>query len=393
MSIRGGPDIIEDGLVLHLDAADENGYESGNAYILNLAKSRYVENDTTARTLDDMNFYVAQYGGSVGSWSFANKTFSNSTVGTNFSYPRMLSSHTLTNNAIYEVYGRFSGDTNRILNVRLTTGGAYNGITYNNSTGEFSSVQIQNDLYTQMDVVGIGTYTFSVTLEEFFLSKINAGLLRNSPTISNGFITFDGTNDYIDLGDILDDVIAGTDNKFTLSLWAKFNSLPSGTSSSHLISKCGEGSFSENERQMILMVRNYNSGGYKIEFITYGSLNSTVFRGYRTSDFSVEVNNWYNIVLVYDGSLDTNNGADRVNIYVNGNLKGKEATVTSGSLAPSIPSGAARIGIGGMIGKKNSNSPIRLFNGSMGNISIYNKTLTSDEITQNYNATKGRYGL
>ena len=397
MTIRGGPDIIEDGLVLHLDAADENGYESGNTYILNIAKGRYVENDTTARTLDDINFIVANAGGSSGGWDFNTKTFSNSVAGTNAGYPRLLSSHTLLTNNIYEIYGRFSGgNRNRIYYGRLTTGGGYNYVPYDNITGNFSAVQIQNDTYNRMDFVSNGTATFGgVVLEEFFLRRINAGLLRNSPTISNGFITFDGTNDYIDLGDILDDVIAGTDNKFSISVWVNFNSLADDISY-QMVSKQGDSNFGENERQMIFNVRNltsYNYGGYRVEFGTYGALTSTVYRFYRTSDFSVETNKWYNLVATYDGSVDTNNGADRVNIYANGVLLSKTSSFTAGSLNSSIPSGAARLAIGAAIGKKNSNSPLGLFNGSMGNISIYNKTLTSDEITQNYNATKGRYGL
>jgi hypothetical protein len=33
------------------------------------------------------------------------------------------------------------------------------------------------------------------------------------------------------------------------------------------------------------------------------------------------------------------------------------------------------------------------FYGNIGNVSIYNRALSSTEITQNYNATKGRFGL
>jgi hypothetical protein len=42
---------------------------------------------------------------------------------------------------------------------------------------------------------------------------------------------------------------------------------------------------------------------------------------------------------------------------------------------------------------KNPSSNITYFQGSISNYVIYNKALTAQEITQNYNATKTRFGL
>jgi hypothetical protein len=33
------------------------------------------------------------------------------------------------------------------------------------------------------------------------------------------------------------------------------------------------------------------------------------------------------------------------------------------------------------------------FNGNVGNVQIYNRALTQAEITQNFNALRGRYGI
>jgi hypothetical protein len=390
MAISGGPDIVEDGLVWCLDPADNNSYAVGNGYFLNLAGDKYPEGEFY--NSDNVNFIVANAGGSSGFWNYSDKTFGNNVAGTNNGYPRLLSANLLDTSNIYEISGRISGDINRVSLIRLTTGGAANYVSWNNSTGLFGSVQMQHDTYNRMDIVTNGNYTFSATIEEFNLKKINAALIRNGPTIANGVINFDGTNDYIDLGRVLDNVFAGSDNKYSISIWVKFDTLTNDIGHT-LISKLGDSNHSENERQMVLTVRNltaYNYGDYRIEFGTYGELTSTKYRFYRTSDFSVSTNEWYNIVVTYDGSIDDDS---RYNIYANGSIKNKVIAFTSNSFPTSTPVGNARVSIGATIGKKMTNSPLSLFNGSMGNIAIYNKVLSASEILQNYNATKGRYGL
>jgi hypothetical protein len=42
---------------------------------------------------------------------------------------------------------------------------------------------------------------------------------------------------------------------------------------------------------------------------------------------------------------------------------------------------------------KSDNSQAESFNGSVASVKMYNRALTEEEILQNYNATKGRFGL
>lgn len=88
-------------------------------------------------------------------------------------------------------------------------------------------------------------------------------------------------------------------------------------------------------------------------------------------------NTWYNpvVTLNYDG-VNTN-----AKLYVNGSIE--NTVVWSGA-----PSYSTTFTIGE--GRTTAWYP---FKGKIASAKLYNKTLTDDEVLQNYNALKGRYGL
>jgi hypothetical protein len=93
-------------------------------------------------------------------------------------------------------------------------------------------------------------------------------------------------------------------------------------------------------------------------------------------------NGWNNVTVVY-----TNRQAQ---IFLNGNLVRTGLTSAKSMIlmglgignvtAPSQPSGSFTLSYGG-------------FRGNIATVSYYNKSLSADEVLQNYNATKGRFGL
>ena len=89
---------------------------------------------------------------------------------------------------------------------------------------------------------------------------------------------------------------------------------------------------------------------------------------------------WYNIVGVY------NSASNLGKIYVNG-LE-VDSSSTSGVLDYT---GVNNLRIGATT--ENNSSDTRFFNGDVSKVQIYNKALSSDEITQNFNAAKTRFGL
>lgn len=92
-----------------------------------------------------------------------------------------------------------------------------------------------------------------------------------------------------------------------------------------------------------------------------------------TNNYTIAQNNWFHIISSYDGA--------NIKLYVNGVLR----LTTSSTTTPT-----------------SSNSGIYLmrrwdsadyFGGHLSTVKIYNRALTAQEVLQNYNATKKRYGL
>jgi hypothetical protein len=122
--------------------------------------------------------------------------------------------------------------------------------------------------------------------------------------------------------------------------------------------------------------------GYNIYFLGSASTNTT-FATERfvagsaaapsiTLNESVSVNSWSHIVGTYDGTT--------LSLYRNGSLVGTPATST-GNITNTSKS--LTIGVRGG----------QYFGGRISNSKIYNRALTAQEIQQNFNATRGRFGI
>ena len=206
---------------------------------------------------------------------------------------------------------------------------------------------------------------------------------------NGGSLVFDGVDDNCNFGNIFNNVFAGVDKKFTISTFVKYNNLLE--NGNNILSKNGDSNFSENQRQIIFLVRNPSNayGSMELEFFAYFNLAVTSYRGYRTVNANIQTNQYYNFVISYDGSYDS---AERFGLYVNGVRYAVTPTFTVGSWGDIQP-GNARMSVGAMIGEQVTNSPIALSNGNIAQASIYNRALSATEIQNNYLATKGRYGL
>jgi len=90
---------------------------------------------------------------------------------------------------------------------------------------------------------------------------------------------------------------------------------------------------------------------------------------------TAQINTVYNLVATRNGSV--------FSLYLNGNL---EASVNLSSINVSILQTTPEIG-----GINNGN--FGWFNGKIYNTMVYNRSLSTSEITQNFNATKSRFGL
>ena len=193
------------------------------------------------------------------------------------------------------------------------------------------------------------------------------GTLTNGATygtgiINNGF-SLDGVNDYVDLGDVLDN--DGTQAQ-SVSLWVKLNT-PLSTFAfvskfNHFIPYNG------------WAVQLSNS---KVNLIFSNSVTGALYA--QTENTQVlTTNTWYHIVATYDGSKS----ASGIKVYVDGSIGTQN--ILKDTLSTNSSSSA---GIKATISSRNAATIFT--NGIIDEVGIWNRELTASEVTQLYNSGAG----
>lgn len=187
----------------------------------------------------------------------------------------------------------------------------------------------------------------------------NDGTTKNSPTlgelgpiarISGGSraMGFDGVNQFVHMGDVLDSVIGGADKKFSIAFWVTPDALPAGTKM--FVTKYSDTAVSENGRQMYV-----GQGGGELRVTSSFQLTAGRVRVYDTTDVVLVVGQTTHVVATYDGSIDSNDGDDRWTVYIDGVSKALTNIVRQGALGD-IPVGPAQFGIAGSVKSDASDS-------------------------------------
>jgi len=189
------------------------------------------------------------------------------------------------------------------------------------------------------------------------------GTLVNGPTFSSangGNIVFDGINESITIP-----LSGSTANNYTFNIVMKSNTMDSNI----------------NNRQALFGLSNNNSQTFRIFSLEIWGNAGRGFRGTGGSVQNVDyfVYTWTptadaNNINIYTVTLDSTGQQ----IYVNGVLR------TTVSQAYTSDFNSIRLA---------SRVVDNRWNGSCYNFSMYNRILTSQEILQNYNATRTRFGL
>lgn len=194
------------------------------------------------------------------------------------------------------------------------------------------------------------------------LSRIGSnGTLINGPTFSTangGSIVLDGTNDFVNLGNSS----ALTSNTLTLDCW--FN-LGTQNQVKYVVMKGTDTGFARDYGIVTTVGNNINwfFGNNNPQFV---SLTSTV---------TVSQNVWTNVTATRNGSLSV--------LYMNGMANVSSSySFTQNDLGQQLYIGNLTIPNAG-----------RYFQGSFSIVRLYNRALTTNEVLQNYNATKTRFGL
>lgn len=182
----------------------------------------------------------------------------------------------------------------------------------------------------------------------------NNGTLVNGPTFNNGntgSIVFDGTNDRVNLGNILN---FGT-NDFTIELWCRKSS-------------------AGNQYPKVISKGLYQASGWL--FMTY--IDSLYF-SYGNPEQGISYTFPYTITNRWIHGVVTRI-SNQVTVYGNA-TPGTPATVTNNL------NSSYNFTIG------SNGQPGEFWGGNVSTVRIYNRALTAQEVLQNYNATKSRFGL
>ena len=221
---------------------------------------------------------------------------------------------------------------------------------------------VLNGLVLALDAGNVKSYPGSGTTWTDLSGRGNNGTLTNGPIYSSangGSIVFDGTNDYVAPTGLTDAFWQGN---WTASFWVNFDTN----------SNTDDGT---SDKTLLQHGISFTRSGLHLT-----QRNTSIFLGLFSDDLYgnaiLTTGTWYNFVF-------TLNNTTRVKqIYMNGNLD------------------ASDTGVGAYVGTGN-NSIIggpsltfgSHFDGFMPSCSFYNRVLSAAEVTQNFNALKGRFVL
>jgi hypothetical protein len=216
---------------------------------------------------------------------------------------------------------------------------------------------VTDGLVLALDAGNTKSYPGSGTTWNDLSGNNYSGSLTNGPTFDSangGNIVFDGTNDYIETN--ASGVVNLTEG--TVCCWCRYDTI---TTNRVAVSYGGN----DIDNGWLLQ----NEGSRKIEFGTFRTSGTATLGAANSTQY---IGQWIYQVGTYN--------LTSTKLYINGVLV--NSVVSSGS----IPA-ATTLWIGGETGRS------FYLDGNVAIVKYYNRTLTAEEVLQNYNATRGRYGV
>ena len=388
MGVFAGPEIVEDGLVLALDAGNTKGYDKyenlitysekigGSSSPYGWVNQNSIETDVDTPDVSDPSGGNSASKLTNGSTNPASQTLKPSslsaTVYTASVYLRTLSG---TETASFNVFLKSSPYTTIATSGELTI------------TSEWRRYDITTSTATSADYnfgiqVRSGTiYAWGAQLEQgssltdYYAttgttktrgSVVSSGIGTLTGTLTNGVgydnvnggsLSFDGTNDYISFSSN-----PSLTNQITVEVWVKLED-PQGPNNAGLI--LGR----ESSYRMIY----YSTS---VDWICSTENNSWYSTGTVIAASSLSLyTQIYQIVGTYDGSNNR--------IYVNGTLRNTNTNAISGNIRTN----------GTYYLMRTIATNVDWGQGIIYSHKLYNRALTASEIKQNFNATRGRFGI
>lgn len=227
---------------------------------------------------------------------------------------------------------------------------------------DLANIQVEAKGYATRFVAGTRGTTVATSGGAYDLSgNSNHGTLVGGPvysTLGGGSLTFDGSDDYVDLG--TNSSIVNITNNITVIAWIRTAS-PNSRMTIYGNGYGGTG--------MIFGTSANTPGGLEVYY-------PGIYVAYSTGGV-LQANTWQQVCYTRSGT-----GSNTHAFYINGVAQTVTQTANGGDSWGN--SGANRyIGLRSGV----------MMNGNIATLGVYNRNLTASEVLQNFNATKGRFGL
>ena len=177
----------------------------------------------------------------------------------------------------------------------------------------------------------------------------------------NASRSFDGVGDYIEMGDVLDSVFAGTGKQFTVAAWVKTTTLENTDFFSKYLSSGNQRSF---------LCRVLSDGNLAMVMSGDGNFGSDRF-GRQTDTAPISADTWHHVAITYDQTAT----GDYLRMWVDGT---EDATLTdwlSGASFTSIYDGTANVRISGIQGGFSE-----LWGGNIADVRVYDTDIPDSAI-------------
>ena len=279
----------------------------------------------------------------------------------------------------------FDGNIGNILVYQKALSAAEVAQNYEAQKSKFANTIVQQGLVLNVDAGNPYSYAGAGTTWYDVSGTVNDFAIVSSPTYSVDQFILNGTTQYFSLSAASGFFISSTNNLYadvgyawTISAWFKFPVSPTsvrdatinGGNCSYCIFGNSGGIGGAETIALFISGISGTTAGFHPYYCVVG------VRGSKTqlSTASVNTNTWNNAVVTWNGSVGRG--------YFNG-----------------VDIGALNIGANGMqissytIGATAGGASSHLFEGSISQTFVYSRAISAAEVLQNYNATKGRFGL
>ncbi len=387
MSVYSGPEIVNNGLVYHLDAYNYNNFQGSiptKNYISftpqyqNWDPSPTSAQDVRREFIDSeiLKLFTVDGRGFTAIW------WSGFSPGSEIQFSRKFS---------YSAFVRGVG--NATLYVHQASTLPNNGMQ---AGGNSNTIALSPTTWQRLSITNL--YTSNTTPSQNILVALDSGIGKYVEIKNVQFEYQDTPTTYVNGSRLTVPDLSGNSNSTTFLPSPYYtadslgiNGLFSGTVSNNIISGIPDGSpnFTISGWARYSSVNDYSawfekqSGfiGNRMDFGYIRSSNNLYFTGWNlqsnsivesgtTLGYVLAPNTWVNLTIAC-----TQNS---IRMFING------AFTASISNTMNFPNSSHPVGIGGYL---------RKLNGDIGSMMIYSRQLTDSEVLQNFNATRARYGI